>query len=85
MSLEHSPSREKRRPPHASFSIDEFCEAERISKSELYKLWRERKGPRFYYVGVNRKITPEARADWQREREAEAEADWRRAGEAEAA
>jgi hypothetical protein len=50
----------------ASYTIDEFCEAERISRAFLYKLWSQGKGPRFYYVGTVRRISHEARLEWHR-------------------
>jgi hypothetical protein len=53
-----------------SYTVDEFCAAERISRSMLYKLWKEGQGPRFYYVGNVRRITHEARLEWQRQMEA---------------
>jgi len=55
----------------ASYTIDEFCEAERISRSFLYKLWSKGKGPRFYYAGTVRRISHEARLQWHRQLEAE--------------
>ena len=56
----------------ASLTINEFCQAEKISRSMLYRAWSEGWGPRFYRVGVTRRITHRARLEWQREREAEA-------------
>jgi hypothetical protein len=50
----------------ASYTIDEFCKAERISRGFLYKLWAQGKGPRFYYVGTVRRISPEARLEFHR-------------------
>jgi len=58
----------------ASLTIDEFCKAEKISRSMLYRAWSEGWGPRFYRVGVTRRITYRARLEWQREREAAAAA-----------
>jgi hypothetical protein len=55
-----------------SLTINEFCEAEHVSRSMLYELWREGQGPRFYLNGKHRRITQRARLDWQREREAAA-------------
>ena len=52
-----------------SFTIKEFCAREKISRTELYKLWRLGQGPRFYLVGTHRRITPEARRQWQQARE----------------
>jgi hypothetical protein len=58
----------------ASLTIAEFCQAEKISRSMLYRAWSEGWGPRFYRVGVTRRITHHARLEWQREREAAAAA-----------
>jgi hypothetical protein len=66
MSLEHSPARQGR----AAYTIKEFCEAHRISRSMLYKLWAEGIGPRFLHAGKRVIITTEAAADWRREGEA---------------
>ena len=43
MSLEHSPARQGKR---AAYSLNEFCEDHRISRSMLYKLWAAGIGPR---------------------------------------
>ena len=61
----------------ASYTIDEFCKAERISRAMLYKLWSQGKGPSFYYVGSVRRISHEARLEWHRQLEA-----WTKSGEA---
>jgi hypothetical protein len=53
-----------------SYTITEFCQAERISRAMLYKLWSQGKGPRFYYVGSVRRISHEARLEWHRQCEA---------------
>ena len=70
MSLEHSPARGS----SAAQTVTEFCADNRISKSELYKAWREGCGPRYFLVGSHRRITVEAAADWRRERERDAQA-----------
>jgi hypothetical protein len=54
-----------------SYTVDEFCDAERISRSMLYKLWSQGKGPRFFMVGTVRRITEQARREWQQRLEAE--------------
>jgi hypothetical protein len=76
MSLEHSPARTAASfsPPDASLTVEEFCQAEKISRSMLYQAWSEGWGPKFYRVGVTRRITHRARMEWQREREAAAAA-----------
>jgi hypothetical protein len=83
MSLEHSPAREgvgpHRRhgdrggePEPAAYTIDEFCSAHRMSRSQLYKLWHAGVGPRFFLVGNKRRISNEAASDWRRQGEAAA-------------
>ena len=75
MQLKHSPARAGGfSVPDASLTIGEFCQAEKISRSMLYRAWSEGWGPKFYRVGVTRRITQRARLEWQREREAEAAA-----------
>jgi hypothetical protein len=75
MSLEHSPARQRKsvialtRP---SYTVSEFCAEERMSKGKLYELWRKKKGPRFYWNGNQRRISHDARLDYQREAEAAA-------------
>jgi hypothetical protein len=56
-----------------SFTVDEFCHAERMSRSMLYRAWKEGWGPNFYWVGVTRRIPHHSRLKWQREREAAAQ------------
>jgi hypothetical protein len=61
------PARERRerreRAPifEPTYTVDEFCAAERISRSRLYEAWAEGWGPRFYLNGICRRITHEAR------------------------
>lgn len=55
----------------ASLTIAEFCAAEKLSRSKLYLLWAEGKGPRTFNVGTKRLISHEARHEWRRAREAE--------------
>jgi hypothetical protein len=76
MASEHSPvgAGTSLSAPDASLTIDEFCLAEKISRSMLYRAWSEGWGPKFYRVGVTRRITYRARLEWQREREAAAAA-----------
>jgi hypothetical protein len=57
-------------PHEPSYTVDEFCTAERISRVSLYDMWKQGKGPRYYFNGRCRRITHAARMDWQREMEA---------------
>jgi hypothetical protein len=52
------------------FTIDEFCEAHRISRALYYKLRRLGLGPREMVVLSRRIISAEAAAEWRRAREA---------------
>jgi hypothetical protein len=53
----------------AAYTVDEFCNAHRISRSKLYELWATGKGPRFIQIGAKKIITNEAASDWRRELE----------------
>jgi hypothetical protein len=55
-------------------SIDAFCKRKGISRGTYLNMRKAGKGPRELAVGVRRIITPEAEADWDRERQAEAAA-----------
>ena len=55
-----------------SYTVAEFCEAERISRAMIYKLWEQGHGPRFFYIGTHRRISHHARTEWRERLEAEA-------------
>jgi hypothetical protein len=48
-----------------SFTIKEFCAAEKISRSFYYKLDAEGRGPRTYNIGVTRRISRAALNEWR--------------------
>jgi hypothetical protein len=48
-----------------AFSVDEFCEAHRISRAFFYLLQKERRGPRTLKVGRRTLISAEAAAEWR--------------------
>ena len=54
----------------AAYSVPGFCKSHGISRSFLYLLWRERRGPRVMRVGGRTLISAEAAADWRRAMEA---------------
>jgi hypothetical protein len=66
MSLEHSPAR-SRIPRHA-FTISEFCEAHRISRSKFYLLKAKGLAPLIADVDGVQLIFDEDAAAWRRER-----------------
>ena len=61
----------KRRTSNAAHTRLTFCENNGISESLYHKLKRLGKGPREIDLGDRIIITPQAEADWRREREAE--------------
>jgi hypothetical protein len=65
-----------------SFTVDELCAAEKVSKRKLYDDWAKGRGPAFFWNGNRRRISAEARAAWRRQREAEAAAKPERVAEA---
>jgi hypothetical protein len=69
-----------------SFTIPEFCAAERISKPTYYKERDKGRGPKEYYIGNCVRISPAARLEWHERKEngefdedTKAQADTRRA------
>ena len=60
-------------PHEPSYTVSEFCAAERISRVALYEFWKQGKGPRYYMNGRCRRITHAGRMEWQREMEARVE------------
>jgi hypothetical protein len=71
--------RSKHRKPGDAHTILSFCESNAISESFYYALKRKKKGPREIEFDSRVIITPEAEADWRREREAETTAKRQRA------
>jgi hypothetical protein len=72
MSLEHSPGRKTHggaTTDRAAYTVAEFCDAHRFSRSKLYQLWAAGAGPRFMQIGAKRIITVEAAADFRRDLE----------------
>ena len=75
MSLEHSPVRAQKTTSAVvsdpSYTVAEFCALERVSRSMLYRAWKEGWGPRYFMIGVSRRISHRARIEWQDQREAD--------------
>ena len=70
MSLEHSPARRERRAiPPAAYSVPEFCEAHRISRSLFYLSLQEGWGPTVMKAGARTLVTVESAAAWRKARE----------------
>lgn len=53
-----------------TFTIDEFCAAEKISRAFFYKLDAQGNAPKTYNVGRNRRISRAAYDAWRAAREA---------------
>jgi len=63
---------DQQRDPNHSESREEFCDSEGISLRKYYELKRDGKAPREMELGPQlHRITPEAKAEWRRAREAE--------------
>jgi hypothetical protein len=58
-------------PPDRSFTLREWCEHRRISVEMFYKLRTQGKAPRVHKAGTKNLISPQADAEWIRQREAE--------------
>lgn len=58
-------------PDPAAYTVSSFCEEHHISRSYLYQLWSEGRGPRRTKLGRRTLISGEAAADWRRRMEAE--------------
>ena len=61
----------KNRKPGDAHTIPSFCKSNAISESKYRVLKRQGRGPREIVLDGRIIITPEAEADWRREREAE--------------
>ena len=69
-SAEQSPERKRRElgsPSHA-FTIQEFCDAHRLSRSQFYELEKRRLAPVVTDLGGKFVIMSEAAAAWRRRR-----------------
>jgi hypothetical protein len=55
--------------PEGAYTITEFCEAFRISRSMFYKLQHCGKAPAVMRVGTRTLVSFRAAAEWRRERE----------------
>jgi DNA-binding phage protein len=49
-----------------SFSVSEFARRNGLSRTFIYKLWKEGRGPAFCQIGAVRRITREQEAAWLR-------------------
>jgi predicted DNA-binding transcriptional regulator AlpA len=52
-----------------AYSVDEFCEAHRISRATFYNLRSQKMGPRIMKVGRRTLISEEAARKWRNEME----------------
>ena len=60
---------------NTSLSIEDFCRIENISRWQFYELIKQHRAPRLMrHADQCIRISPEARRDWHREREAESTA-----------
>jgi hypothetical protein len=59
------------RKPDDDYSIEEWCAKRRISKVHFYAMLKAGLAPKTMKLKKRRTISPEADAEWQRERERE--------------
>lgn len=60
-------------PPTHAFTVEEFCDAHRISKARYYELKLEGLAPEEMVIGRRRIISFEAAERWRKQREAAAQ------------
>lgn len=53
---------------HPSYTIDEWCAVEKISRSKFYELRRLGTGPDLMRVGSRYRISHEAAIQWRKDR-----------------
>jgi len=58
----------KKTPPSA-YTIAQFCERNQISQAHYFNLKKRKQGPREIRAGKSVRISLDAEADWQRDRE----------------
>jgi hypothetical protein len=46
-------------------TVAQFCASNEISRAMLYKLWKEKLGPRFFRVGRKVLISRESAKEWR--------------------
>lgn len=49
----------------AAYDVRHFCDAHSVSRSALYRLWKEGTGPRYFKVGNKIFISCEAASEWR--------------------
>lgn len=59
-------------PPRRAYSVPEFCEAYRISRSLFYDEVRRGTGPHTFKAGKRTLVSVEAADEWRRAKEAAA-------------
>ena len=55
-----------------TYTVKQFTQTYNLSRSTIYRLWRDGRGPRVLRVGRKVLITVEAAQEWARAMEAEA-------------
>ena len=77
MSLEHSPGRQRRARTDVEpvvYSVQRFCDSHEISRTALYHLWRQGRGPKYFNLGNRIRITAAAAAEWRAQMQAATDA-----------
>jgi hypothetical protein len=56
----------------SAMTVDQFCAAHSISRSKFYEFIQLGKGPRCFFVGIQRRISAESATQWRKQMEMEA-------------
>jgi hypothetical protein len=56
-----------------AFAVCEWCDRNSVSRTQLYKLWHQGRGPRFFWLGKQKRISIEADIAWRAQMQAEAD------------
>ena len=64
-----SAAKEERQVARQAWTVNEFCQSHRLSRTTFYKLRKAGLGPRVMVVSGRRLISAEAAAAWRQQRE----------------
>jgi hypothetical protein len=48
-----------------AFAVCEWCDRNSVSRTQLYKLWAANRGPRYFWLGKQKRISIEADIEWR--------------------
>jgi hypothetical protein len=57
-----------------AFNVRQWCDRNSVSRTQLYRLWAEGRGPRFFWLGKERRISIESDIEWRAQMQADSDA-----------